>query len=176
MVTLSLRLLIILSVACAWILFLLPGRYAMHFHFTGRLVVGGLHEGHAVQLERGKSELAAISKVLEFKTTAGRVSDNDENTFFLFFTQFPFCTGAFHIASSRFQERYLHAVVQCRHMVYGIRRSSLGLFSVLVFWCVRMARTDIIIKKHTVAKLSVDSSTIVFTKILKRKTAHDSPM
>lgn len=46
------------------------GRYAVHFHFDDRLVVGGLHEDHALSLARGRSEVAAISKVLTFDAAA----------------------------------------------------------------------------------------------------------
>eukprot|EP00752_Nemacystus_decipiens_P017232 g15436.t1 len=41
-------------------------RYALHFHFADRLMVGGLHDEHPLVLSRGRSEVAAISKVLTF--------------------------------------------------------------------------------------------------------------
>lgn len=41
-------------------------RYAVHFHFGDRLMVGGLDEDHALSLAKGRSEVAAISKVLTF--------------------------------------------------------------------------------------------------------------
>lgn len=46
----------------------------MHFHFGDQLVVGGLHEEHFLSLERGKSEVAAISKVLTVDARSGQVS------------------------------------------------------------------------------------------------------